>query len=205
VLGAPLGGLAVAGVLGGGSAVASLRAAHERLARLAPRDTLEDMGRALADAMAATGLLDEGLGAGAVRVLPQPDGYYRCFIAGAPAEASGRFAEALEELVSPLWDPRAIIPRRVEAAPDGLAATLGVVMRSALARGRGAPQVWHAVPSALARRKDRLAAFEAAWSRWVSPGAQALSARDPQAAVVLALRTGDDPFRVETQLRTLWT
>jgi hypothetical protein len=133
------------------------------------------------------------------------DGYYRCFIAGASAEESGRFAAALEELVSPLWDPRAIIPRRVEQAPDGLLATLGIVVRSSLGQGRGAPQVWHAVPSALAGRKDRLAAFEAAWSGWVSPGARALPARDPRAEAVLALRTGDDPFLVETQLRTLWT
>jgi hypothetical protein len=205
VAGAPLAGLAVAGVLGGGAAIASLRAAHGRLARLAPRDTLEDLGRAVADAMAATGVVASGLGAAAVRVVPQPDGYYRCFLDGASTEEAGRFAAALEELVSPLWDPRAIVPRRVEAPPDGLAATLGVVVRSAFARGRGAPQVWHAVPSALAGRKDRLAAFEAAWSRWVSPGARVLRASDPRAQAVLALRTGDDPFRVETQLRTLWT
>jgi superfamily II DNA or RNA helicase len=205
VLGAPLVGLAVAGVLGGGSAVAALNAAHGRLARLAPRDTLEDLGRAVADAMAATGLVAAGLGTEAVRVVPQPDGYYRCFLAGATTEEAGRFAEALEELVSPLWDPRAIVPRRVEAAPDGVAATLGVVVRSVLVRGRGAPQVWHAVPSALAGRKDRLAAFEAAWSRWVSPGARVLRSNDPRAHAVLALRTGDDPFGVETQLRTLWT
>jgi hypothetical protein len=205
ILGAPVVGLAAAAILGGGAATASLRAAHERLARLAPRDTLDDMGRAVADALAAAGLVAKGLGADAVRVVPQPDGYYRCFLAGASEEDSGRFAEALEELVSPLWDPRAIIPRRVEPAPDGLVATLGVLVRSSLVRGRGAPQVWHAVPVALAGRKDRLAAFEAAWSRWVSPGARALPARDPRAAAVLALRTGDDPFRVESQLRTLWT
>jgi superfamily II DNA or RNA helicase len=205
VLGAPVAGLAAAGVLGGGAALASLRAAHVRLARLAPRDTLEDMGRAVADAMRSADMLAAGLGADAVRVVAQPDGYYRCLVAGASEEESGRFAEALEEVVSPLWDPRAIIPRRVEAPPDGLAATLGVVVRSSLARGRGAPQVWHAVPSALAGRKDRIAAFESAWSRWVSPGATALQSRDPRAQAVLALRTGDDPFRVETQLRTLWT
>jgi superfamily II DNA or RNA helicase len=201
----PLVGLAAAGALGGGTALASLRAVRGRLARLAPRDTLEDMGRALADAMAATGLVAPRLGAGAVRVLPQPDGYYRCFLDGASTDEAGRFAEALEELVSPLWDPRAIISRRVEAPPAGLAATLGVVVRRVVTRGRGAPQVWHAVPRILAGRKDRIAAFEAAWSRWVSEDAHALPARDPRAEVVLALRTGDDPFGVETQLRTLWT
>ena len=205
VVGAPLAGFAAAGVLGGGAAVASLRAARGRLAGLAPRDTLEDMGRAVADAMAATGLVVRGLGADAVRVVPQPDGYYRCFLADASDADSGRFATALEELVSPLWDPRWIIPRRVEEPPASLAATLGVIVRGILARGRGAPEVWHAVPGAFAGRKDRVAAFETAWSRWVSPGARALPARDPRAEAILALRTGDDPFKVETQLRTLWT
>jgi hypothetical protein len=61
------------------------------------------------------------------------------------------------------------------------------------------------VSLALAGRKDRVAAFETAWSSWVSPGARAIAARDPRAEAVLALRTGDDPSRVETQLRTLWT
>jgi hypothetical protein len=93
----------------------------------------------------------------------------------------------------------------VEAAPDGLAATLGLVVRRAVGRGRGAPEAWHAVPAALAGRRDRVAAFEAAWRRWVSPEAVAIPASDPRARLVLDLRTGEDPFRTETQLRTLWT
>jgi hypothetical protein len=61
------------------------------------------------------------------------------------------------------------------------------------------------VPAIIARDRDRVAAFEAAWSRWVSPGARALPVSDPRAEAVLASRLGDDPFRTETQLRTLWT
>jgi hypothetical protein len=45
----------------------------------------------------------------------------------------------------------------------------------------------------------------AAWSRWVSRGAHALPVDDPRAQAILALRLGDDPVRVETQLRTLWS
>jgi len=64
--------------------------------------------------------------------------------------------------------------------------------------------VHHAVPSALSTRRENVLAFERAWDRWVSPGAHALSARDPRAAAVLELHRGDDPFGIETQMRTLW-
>jgi hypothetical protein len=205
VIGAPVVGglaaLAVAGVATG----ATLAGVRDRIASLAPSDTLEDLGRAVADALAATGLIASTLGSGAVRIAPQPDGYYRCYLDGSSYEGARRFAEALEQLVEPLWDPRWLIPRRVDAPPSGLTETAVVLLRRVLPGRRGSPEVWHAVPDVLASRKDRVAAFEAAWSRWVSPGARALRAGDPRADIVLALRLGDDPFRVETQLRTLWT
>ena len=172
---------------------------------LAPGDTIEDLGRAVADALSATGLVAPEFGAAAVRVLPQPDGYYRCFLEGASTAEAGRFTEALEEVVSPLWDPRWIIPRRVESAPASLADTLGVVVRRGLAGGRVGAEIWHAVPGVLAGRRDRVASFETSWQHWVTPGAHALPARDPRAEAVLAMRIGEDPFLVETQLRTLWT
>ena len=204
-LGAPvvgaLGALGIAGAATG----ATLAGLRDRLSRLAPSDTLEDMGRAVADALAATGLTAPGMGAPAVRVAPQPDGYYRCYLEGSSYEDARRFAVALEQLVVPLWDPRWLIPRRVDEPPASLTGTAAVLLRRALPGRRGSPEVWHAVPDVLASRKDRVAAFEAAWSRWVSPGARALRADDPRAEVVLAVRLGDDPFRVETQLRTLWT
>jgi hypothetical protein len=205
VLGSPVAGIVAAAIVCGAAGAASLRAVRSRLAKLSPEDTLDDLGRALADALSATGLAAPSLGADAVRIFHQPDGYYRCFLDGASSPEAARFAEALEELVSPLWDPRWIIPRRVESPPADLAATLGVVARGFLAGGRVAPAVWHAVPQALAGRRDRVAAFETAWSSWVSPGASAIAAGDPRAEAILALRTGDDPFRVETELRTLWT
>ena len=58
---------------------------------------------------------------------------------------------------------------------------------------------------AISRGKERVAVFGECWRRWVSPGAKPIRATDPAALRVLELHRGDDPFQVETQLRTLWT
>jgi hypothetical protein len=204
LVGVPLAGGISAVVVGGATGVALLDEARDRLAAIQPSDTLEDLAFAVADALAATGLVAAGLDSRAVRVIPQSDGYYRCLLEGASDADARLFAEALEQLVEPLWDPRWIIARRVEAAPSTLGGTVLLLASRALPGARGT-RVWHAVPTVLARRKDRVAAFEAAWSRWVSRGAHALPVDDPRAQAILALRLGDDPFRVETQLRELWS
>ena len=64
---------------------------------------------------------------------------------------------------------------------------------------------YHAVPGALASSRDRVAAFERAWASWVSPGERAIRASDPAGQGILAAHRGEDPFRIETQRRTLWT
>jgi hypothetical protein len=61
------------------------------------------------------------------------------------------------------------------------------------------------VPDALAGSQARVAAFERAWDRCVSPGQRAVRASDPAGEGILAAHRGEDPFGVETQLRTLWT
>jgi hypothetical protein len=162
------------------------------------------MASALADALAASGLVARELDARSVRIVAQPDGYYRGFLDGADDAAAILFTEALVELLEPMWDPRWIISRRLDTAPETIADTAALLLSRTLPGARGA-EVWHAVPSILARRRDRVAAFEGAWRRWISPGATALRADDPRAQAVLAVHTGEDPFRIETQIRTLWT
>jgi hypothetical protein len=209
VAGAVAGGLAGALAVGIAAtavlAVLALSALRDGIAALTPSDTLGDLARAVADGLVEAGLSPAEAGAAAVRVVPRPDGHYRCSLDGVDEAASTRFAEALDELLAPLWDPSWLIPRRVVTAPPTLAGAARVAAERLGGRVRPATQVWHAVPSVLAGRRDRVAAFERAWRRWVSPGATAIRAREPAGAVVLALRRGDDPFAVETQLRTLWT
>ncbi len=102
-------------------------------------------------------------------------------------------------------DPRWIIARRVDQPPTTDIGTLGLLARRSFGRLARGAEIWHAMPDILARRQEHVAAFEDAWRERVSPGARALRATDPRAQAVLALRLGDDPFRTETQLRTLWT
>ena len=205
VLATALVGAGLAAVTGAGGIAWLAHRAREPMARLTTTDTLEDLGSAVAEALAKTGVTTSTHGASSLRVSPQPDGFYRCYLDGASEADASTFALALDELLAPLFDPKAIIARRVAEPPTGTVAVIGMAARRLVRRGPGALVVWHAVPSVLASSRARLAAFEHAWSRWVDPGARALRSDDPRAAGVLAVRTGDDPFGVESQMRTLWT
>ena len=99
-------GALVALCIAGLTAAWALEATRRAIERLEPSDTLGDMGRAVAGALAVAGLIDDALGPTSVRVTAQPDGYYRCSIEGASEADSGRFAAALEDLMAPIWDPR---------------------------------------------------------------------------------------------------
>ncbi len=175
------------------------------LRSLGPSDTLLDLARAVADGLAGAGLVDASAGAGAVRLAARPDGWFRCRLEGASVADAGRFAAALDELMSPLWDPRWLIARPVLEVQPTLTGAARFTIGRVTGRTPGMPPVWHAVPEVLSRRQDHVAAFEASWRRWVAPRATAIRARDPQGEAVLAARRGDDPFRTEAQLRTLWT
>jgi hypothetical protein len=163
------------------------------------------MGRAVAHALAETGRTDAGAGADRVRVLPQPDGYHRCLLDGAPEADAGRFAEAMADVLAPLWEPRWVIGRPVLDEPPTLGGAVRVLAAGVAGRAAPGRTVYHAVPDQLAGSKERVAAFERAWGRWVSPGQRAVRATDPSGEGILAAHRGEDPFRIETQLRTLWT
>ncbi len=189
--------LAVAGV---GSAAATLRS---WAAMLGPSSALDDLGAAIAEALATNGLIDRRLGASDVRVVSQPDGYYRCYLANASLQDSDLFASSLDELMAPLQAPRYIIPRYVVSPPRGVLASVALVVRQFGGSRIGASVVYHSVPSALATHRDRVAQFEAAWNKHVSAG-QALFESDPRAQAIIQLQRGEDPFAVTTQMRTLW-
>ena len=92
----------------------------------------------------------------------------------------------------------------VVASPT-IRGALSVATDRIVGRVRPILVVHHAVPDLLATRQERVAVFGECWRRWVSPGARPIRATDPAAQRVLELHRGDDPFEVETQLRTLWT
>ncbi len=214
-----LAGLAVYGlgiatgldVLGGGLGLLVLalglgwtgRGVRDYLGQVGPAGTLENLAAAVADGLAAAGLVSQGISEASVRVVVQPDGYYRCYLAGATLEESNLFAISLDELLSPLQQPRYLIPRYISQPPTSTLAALALLIRQSMRPGRGAAVVYHAIPAALAGNRERADLFAEAWNRHVSAG-EPLFESDPRAEAIIELQRGEDPFDVLTQMRTVW-
>jgi superfamily II DNA or RNA helicase len=172
-----------------------------RLAAAPPSGSLDDLATATADALRAAGLTSRG--GDAVRIEAQPDGSYRARLREVPAAESALFAEALEEVLSPLSQPRYVIPRLILAPPPGRAAAARLAVRRLVTGRVPATVVYHAVPTALSGNKKLAAAFERAWNTRVGAGTVVYTG-SPEGTGILAAQRGDDPFAVTTQIRTLW-
>lgn len=172
-----------------------------RIGRAGGSSCLADLAAATADALHTVGLTSQD--ASAVRVEVLPDGSYRARLQDVPAGEAATFSTALEEVLSPLAQPRYVIPRLIVAPPGGPGAVLGLTVRRLITGGLPATVVYHAVPATLGVNKERAAAFERAWHARVSPGAM-LFTGSPEGTGILAAQRGDDPFAVTTQIRTLW-
>ena len=177
----------------------SRTAAH--VIKVPPQAGLEDMAMATADALHAAGLTSRG--GEAVRVEAQADGSYRARMGDVPAGESTVFTTALDEVLSPLAQPRYVIPRLIVAPPAGPAAACWLAARRLAGGHVPGSVVYHAVPSVLAGRKRLATEFERAWNARVSPG-KIIYTGSPEGAGVLTVQRGDDPFAVTTQIRTLW-
>jgi hypothetical protein len=116
---------------------------------------------------------------------------------------SALFAEALDEVLAPLSQPRYIIPRLILAPPAGSAAAAGLAVRRLVTGHVPATVVYHAVPTALSGHKKLALVFERAWNARVGPGS-VVYAGSPEGTGILAAQRGDDPFALTTQIRTLW-
>jgi superfamily II DNA or RNA helicase len=159
-----------------------------------------DMAAATADALRGAGLVTRG--AGAVRLEPLADGNYRARLADVTAAESATFATALDEVLSPLANPRYIVPRLFVAPPADKRAARRLA-RGTRAGGGPATVVYHAVPAALGGNARLAKVFAAAWRARVSPG-EMLYTGSPEGTGILVAQRGDDPFAVTTQIRTLW-
>jgi hypothetical protein len=172
-----------------------------RVVTAASSGSLEDLAMATADALHEAGQVSRG--ADAVRVEALSDGGYRARLQDVPAAQSAAFAAALDEVLSPLAQPRYVVPRLIVAPPGGAREALGLAIRRVAGGPVRATVVYHAVPSALGTNKQLATAFQRAWNARVSPG-DLLYTGSPEGAGVLAAQRGDDPFAVTTQIRTLW-
>jgi superfamily II DNA or RNA helicase len=172
-----------------------------RAARVPASGCLADLAMATADALHTAGLASRG--AGAVLTEALPDGSYRARLQDVPAREAETFSSALEDVLSPLAQPRYVVPRLVVEPPGGLAGGFGLALRGLVTGRPGGSVVYHAVPAVLGARKQLAGAFEAAWHARVSPGPM-LCTGSPEGAGILAEQRGDDPFAVTTQIRALW-
>lgn len=176
--------------------------AGQTLVRLAAGPDPAAFAHAVADALHATGLSLGG--AAAVRCVVESDGAYRFALEGCGRESSERFATALDEVLSPLWAPRYVVPRYL-VAPPAEADDLRHLGRAVLA-GVAAPNavIYHAVPTILGVNRNRTAAFVTAWNTWVSGGAP-VRAATPEGEGIVVTHRGADPFAATTALRLAWT
>jgi hypothetical protein len=164
---------------------------------LARRPSLEQIAFAVADGLHSAGL--SPVGADGVRVEIDPEGERRCSLEGVTPEVSAAFAASLDEVVSPMGEPRYVLPRWVLHEPidnlDGIKAAFRLL--------RPDGEVWHSVPTVLGTTGRRAQAFAAAWDHWVG-GGPAVYTGSPEGEGVLVTHRGSDPFAVTTVLRTSW-
>lgn len=121
-------------------------------------------------------------GAGVVDVQLDSQGQWVLGWSGVSEQLSREFAEAVEQVVSPIDFPRYLVSRKV---------------------GRRAV-MWHAVPDAFGVNKDRAQAFLAGWQQYVSRGQVLYTGSAEGAGVAEAVR-GGNPMEVSSAMSVRWT
>ncbi|MCU1693251.1 MAG: hypothetical protein JWM64_2342 [Frankiales bacterium] len=193
--------LAGGAVLGIGETVRRVLDTARSLEEAGPSGALEQIAAAVADALHEAG--DTGVGAEGVRLEVTADGWTQVRLSGGGTAASERFSTALDEVLAPLGEPRALVSRLVLPRPATTRGRLRLAARRTAGRPVEAAEAWHAVPAELGRNERRRRLFEAAWQHHVGPGRVVRTDREP-ALGVLALMRGADPFAVTSQTRTVW-
>jgi len=130
---------------------------------------------AFGSAVAATLAVDPA------RVLARPDAGGQWSVVLDDATLSLRFAEALEQIISPVDYPRYLIDRRL----------------------RGRAVMWHAVPDVFGVNKSAAQAFAEQWRRYVGRGRLVYTGAPDGAGVAEAVR-GLDPLDLSSALYAQW-
>ena len=108
------------------------------------------------------------------------------FIKYASREDRDLFAESVVEVLGPLRNARYIIPRQIDVYDQTwLSRLLPDIVGKYFLKKRREMAMWHAVPKALARNKDRVAVFQQQWNLHVSPG-KAVFAQRPEGEQIIA-------------------
>ncbi|MDP6634481.1 MAG: DEAD/DEAH box helicase family protein [Phycisphaerae bacterium] len=152
------------------------------------------IGRAVLNSLREVGEITSG---GELRGGQLAGGYVRVFIKYASRTDRDLFAESVVEVLGPLRDARYIIPRQIDVYDQTwLSRLLPDIIGKYFRRRRREMAMWHAVPTALARNKERVAVFEREWNRHVSPGKAVFAQRGQGEQIVAeAIRDGLAPSR----------
>ncbi len=138
-------------------------------------------GMLMAFGRAVAGTLRPG-GSDLVVVEPETDGTWVVRMDVDDPEASRRFSESVEQILSPVDFPRYVVSRRV---------------------GGGRAVMWHAVPDVFGVNKDAATAFLVQWRAFVSRGELLYTGSAEGAGVMEAVR-GLDPMDLATALYAEW-
>ncbi len=172
-----------------------------RLRTLDRSSSLWNIAAAIADGLHAAGVI--GVTGAVVEVTPRSDGSYVATLRDAAEQDSATFADALDQVLSPLASPRYVVSRPIINPPLRMGAALHLALRRAVGVGTPGAEVWHAVPDVLASRRERAEAFLKTWRRWVAPG-RLVYVNSPEGAGILAAQRGNDPFDTTAAIRTTW-
>lgn len=142
----------------------SLLAVWRLIRHGAPERSIEQIGRAVLDALEYEGSIDRGAGDFRVYSNRNQDGTVFCWIGGGTGKEQATFLRALRETLSPIDNPRYLLARR----------KIWRIFR----------EDYFAVPDVLARKKEFAEVFAQRWKRLVGP-VQLVFTRTPEARKIL--------------------
>jgi hypothetical protein len=186
-------------VLGGFGAREARLVSYGRrlLAQAAAPPGVDQVAGAVGDALHECGLVDTS----DVSITVGDDGSYHCTLVGVPAAQSALFADAFDEAVSPLREPRYVVPRWVRLPGP---VSRSEARRAAAGHAEPTAQVWHPVPTVLGQKSAYAQEYAQAFDHWLG-GGRAVRTATPEGQGVLAAQQGDDPFDVTTVMRRTWS
>ncbi|WP_432789920.1 DEAD/DEAH box helicase family protein [Brevibacterium sp. K11IcPPYGO002] len=162
--------------------------------------TVAQIAGAVAEALHSLELSSSG--ADAVRMRIDARGDLRCHLDADPASAEA-FALALDDAVSPIGDPRYLLPCwQLPRRAHGLRGWW-TQLRWGTGTAQKADPIWVGVPAVLGTKKERAVAFAAAWDTWIG-GGEPIYTRSPGGAGILAAVRGGDPWSMTSVLRMRW-
>ncbi len=130
-------------------------------------------------------------GAWPVHVSERDGGFVRVFIENAGEADADLFAVSYREAMGPLSNPRYVIPRSVEFPKKSFINRLlpGILRRFFEKRDRQLAML-HAVPTALANKREVVDVYQKYWNQFVSPG-EAVYSKNKQGEKMISDATRD--------------